>query len=410
MEKQHNKSIILVWCIFFLFAISTFVKVNFSAAIAYFVKEGIFTKTNSGTIVAAFYLIYGTGQIVGAKYMLKFSPFRLVAIGLLLSAVTNFSLCFATNFASVLILWSINGLANCVMWPTAVRIVADYINGEDRRMATKMLTLSVAVGGISSYVVTSPVLEAFGQMGMFIMNASIMIVMLVYWAVVYIKTDRVLLCIRESAEQPEKKESEIQLGKLLLSSGVMLVLVIVTIRAMIDNGLKTWIPTMMIECYSVSTTWGSLLTAAIYLCNIAGVFILTPLVYRIKNEVSRYIVLFSVVLPFTIIMVWVGKAPMMVVTCSFVIISCITYFMNEIAVSMPARFAEKGFECGGSIGSLINGFGSIGVLLASMGFGYIAENFDWQTVIVCCIVLTVSALVLSLAATYLWTRFLKSER
>jgi len=169
---EKKKSHILLWATVMMYAMATFTKINYSASIAYAVKEGIFNKTDSGIIAAAFYLIYGLGQIFGGKVIDRFSPYPLIATGVFGSLLVNVALCFSSDYLWVLIFWSINGLVQSVIWPGCVKIVAECLLLEHQQKGTLFLTLSIALGGICSYVFVSPVLEAFGWVGMFVLNSA----------------------------------------------------------------------------------------------------------------------------------------------------------------------------------------------------------------------------------------------
>lgn len=408
MDTQKKKiSSILIWCVFMMYAVATFTKINYSAAIAHIVKEGIFSKTDSGIIGAAFYLVYGAGQIFGTKPVDKYSPYSVTAAGFFGSLLCNIALCFSSSYIWVLTVWSLNGLALSVVWPGAVRMVAECVLDEHRRRATNILTSSIAVGGIASYVTVPFILEAFGWSGMFVLNSLITALFLGVWLILKAKTEKLLYVKKEPEAAVMKAGIPDNFAKTVLTSGIGIICLIVLVRAVMDNGLKTWIPTMMMESYNMSTVWSNILTAIIYICNILGVLVIMPLISKLRNEVKMMAVLFTLCLPLAFALIFIGSIPQTAAILSLILITSLTYVMTSVQVMFSSRFAAKGVGHSGAVAAMLNGFASFGVLIASGVFGYLAENFSWQTVSVFCVILTVTAVVLAVPAMIQWEKFNK---
>lgn len=404
---RRRSSIQLVWCIFLLYTVSTFTKLNYSASMAYIVKEGIFSKTHSGIIVSAFYLIYGMGQMLGAKAIDKYSPYSLELLGLSGSLLCNLALCFSSNYIWVLIFWSINGLALCVTWPGAARMVSEYVLDEHRRLGTSLLSISIAVGGILSYSCVSVILESFGWSGVFIMNSAVTLLMIILWLYMRAKTERLLFTEREPSVKTELPHPSEGLIPLVLRSGMVFILVIYFVGSVLNNGLKAWVSTMMMESYNISTVWASLQTAGVYICNVVGVFFITPIVLRLKTEVKMMAALCIAVIPFMIVLLSIGKIPQLAATLSLMIVTSLLYQLNNMQVIISSKFAAKGVGHSGAVTSLLNSFASFGVLIAGALFGFIAENFSWQAVIIFCFILTIIAVFLTVPAYFMWKKFLR---
>ena len=62
---DRKRSILLIAALILWFTFISMTKNAFSAAMVYIVDEGILTKTQTGTIVATFYLIYAALQFSG---------------------------------------------------------------------------------------------------------------------------------------------------------------------------------------------------------------------------------------------------------------------------------------------------------------------------------------------------------
>ena len=61
----------------------------FTSAMAIIVEEGFMTKSQTGLINAVFWIVYAPFQIVGGIAADKYSPYKLIMIGLLGAAISN---------------------------------------------------------------------------------------------------------------------------------------------------------------------------------------------------------------------------------------------------------------------------------------------------------------------------------
>ena len=90
----HNEkiSIALFFLTLIMYSLVYMTKNCYSAAMVLLVNEGILTKTQTGSISAAFYLFYAPFQIIGGMAADKYSPFNLIFIGLFGSTLCNLQL------------------------------------------------------------------------------------------------------------------------------------------------------------------------------------------------------------------------------------------------------------------------------------------------------------------------------
>ena len=104
-EEEKNNVVLYMGC-WLVFMLTGITKSNYTASIAYIVSQGIFTKTDAGIIAAAFYLFYGVGQVIGGRLTDKYSPYKLIMIGILGALFSNIVLLFTNNFwVAIILVW-----------------------------------------------------------------------------------------------------------------------------------------------------------------------------------------------------------------------------------------------------------------------------------------------------------------
>ncbi|MBR4955195.1 MAG: MFS transporter [Clostridia bacterium] len=403
--KEEKLSALLLVAALTMYVLVCMTKSNYTASIAFFVKEGIFTKAKSGLISACFYLIYSVGQIIGGVISDRISPYKVISIGVLGSALINLALCFTSRFEWVLVLWSLCGIIQFGIWPGLVKIVASVISPKHRKTASVLVGMCIGTGGILSYLVATPMLEWLGWTGLFGMNTAILALVLVMWASVEKLTAGTLMPhpisrLKKAAAAGDKPA----FFPIFLRSGLPIIMVINMIINMLSIGIKSWVPTMMMESYDISATWASVQTAVTYAVNIAGAFAVIYLFRKIKNELLCESAYLFICIPFYVVLLFIGRGPMWSMLTSVMVTTTFTYAVGNLNVRTSATYEKYG--CSATVSGILNGMASFGIFAANASFGIIAQNHGWSavTVILVCIGSLGALLSLVVGAT-LWRRF-----
>lgn len=418
--KKLKASIILFISAWIAYTMICFTKTNYTALIASIVKAGIFTKSDSGFISACFYIAFGISQIVGGRFTDK-KPMLAIMIGLIGSLIPNIILCFVTDFVSVCILWSLCGLMQFGCYPGIVKIVSGYLAPEHREKARTYVVLCIGVGGILSYALVASVYEWLGWSGVFGMDALALGLSVILWLyamtkVKYLKEDKankneeiqVQAEEKEQTELPKTEEKQkISFWKLIMTSGLILAIIINFFMTMMSNGFKSWISTMMMECYDLSPVWASMQTAIIYVANILGTFIIAKTFGKIKNEMLAKGMAMAFCLPFYIVILFIGQVPaFVIITCS-IITTTVLYGIGRVNVKIASHVEKYGYSA--TFTGFLNAMASFGVVFANGGFGIIADRLGWNAVTIVFVVVCVIAVLGYVVGAIIWNKFKKAN-
>ena len=107
LENKHE-SRTFFWFLWVLYAVVSMTKNCYNGALASIVSEGILTKSQTGFITAMFYVVYTPLQIIGGMSTDRFSPERMIKIGLVGAAVANIIIFFNQNYYVMLAAWVFN--------------------------------------------------------------------------------------------------------------------------------------------------------------------------------------------------------------------------------------------------------------------------------------------------------------
>lgn len=413
--KEKASKVFFLTC-FVIYAIISMTKGAYAASIASIVSEGLFNKTSAGIINAGFYLFYGTAQLVGVKIVDTVSPTKLVTVTLVGTLVSTIGMAFSTNFWMMLGFWSFCGLIQFAIWPAIVRILSEYLLITHRDKANVIISFAYCTGSFINYLTASVILGISRWPLLFWATSAIILLCLLLWFFVLRKTkNEIALIVEENKKYndqllqqnfAETKTPSYNFAKLLFTSGVLFLLLPALFRMALDAGVKSWVPTMIVENYSVSAEFASTLTTVLVFINATGVFLVGWLYPRkIKNAAWGYALCFLMALPFSFILLLTGKIHVFAIVLVLTVITTLMYSGHQfINVIIPSHFVP--YHKAGSVASILNAIASFGAVFANIAFGFLAENYGWTITIGSYSLLILFSFVLCAIATPFWKSFI----
>lgn len=411
--NEEKSSKIIFAAVWIAYAILAMVRSCYSSAIAPIIADGLLDKSQSGIINAGFYLFYGGAQLLGAKLLDKVSPVKLITVSLFCTLIVTVGMSLARDFYTLLILWCFCGLMQFGVWPAVVRVLAEYVLPRHRNKAKFYISFAYCIGTILAFLMATVVLKVTSWPALFAIMTVVVIGCIAFWLPAIKKSEPVLIAAQTpQAAQATQDGAPVQkpnLFKLMLLSGVMLILIPTGVRTALDLGLKAWVPTMIMDNYNVTPSFASAINTVLLFVNIIGVFIVFWIYpKKIRNEVTMFTLVFATILPFVIALLMTGKVHMAVIVILLAVVTTIVYGGNQIAVVLiPSCFAK--FNCTGSITSLINSVSSFGAMAANFGFGFLAQKYGWDVTIWSWIIITAVSVVLCAVAIPVWKKFMMTD-
>ena len=414
LSKEEKTSWILFITAWVIYAVVSMTKSAYAATMASIIGEGLFDKTAAGTVNASFYLFYGSAQLLGVKVVDKVSPVKLVSMTLAGTLVAIIGMAVSKSFLMMLIFWSFCGLVQFAIWPAILRIIAEYLVPSQKSKAMVYIAFSYCTGMLANYLAASVVLGVAKWRTLFWVFAVILSLSIVLWQVITSKTKETYTelakrnreKINEENEQKNlNKQDSIGFFRLTAISGILILLVPSLIRTAMDAGLKSWVPTMIAENYDVSASFASMLTSILVFVNLGGVYIANWMYpKRTKNAAWAFGICFLTAVPFTVMLLLIGKIPVGAVVFLLTAITTMMYAGHQlINVIIPTYFSK--YNRTGSIAALLNALASFGAVAANIGFGYLTENFGWSATITAWIILAVVSFVACAIASPVWKKF-----
>lgn len=414
MENEHW-SLFLFFSVAIMYAIIYMTKNCYSAAMVRLVEEGTLTKSQTGTINAVFYLIYGAFQIPGGIAADRFSPYKLITLGFFGATVANALIVLNDSYYFMMAVWAFNAVVQFGVWPSIFKLVSQALAPSHRHNGVFYITFASTLGLLLSYILAGAV---SGWRMNFIVSAIALLVATVYWIIMGKVLDKKMVEEEPHHGNPHlpqvvehKNEYEGSVWKLIVSSGLILILPVVVLQSVFSLGVQAVAPSMFRESYpsSVTPSFASLLTIIPIIAGVIGKFVMKR-IYRNKiyNETLSMMICLLIIVPVCGGMLFVGKINIwiMVILVSLVVLIAAASAMlpfNHVSL----RFSRLGK--GATISGIINAMSALGIVVANYVSPRVADAFNnnWVPVILVWIGFAVVSALISFAAFFPWRRFVK---
>ncbi len=412
--ENKRKSRLFFAFLFLLYAMVYMTKNCFGSALADIVSEGVLTKSQTGLITGAFYLVYAPLQIVGGIVADRYNPERLITVGLLGGAVANTVIFFNHNFYVMLIAWSLNAASQFALWPAVFKIISSQLVRSDRSQMVFLLSFSSATGLLLGYVIAA-FIPGWNW------NFAISAIVLLLLAVGLFIASRVLSpdMKPDAITKPDPvPDTTVPAGasatptiKLFAMSGLFFVIAISALRMVIAQGIQTLSPTLLMESYdSVTPRIGNLLQTFIIISGMLGTLLVRTVLYPkyIHREIKGTLWFFLICLPLSVLLLFVGRISLWLAIPALCIILVALSACALLIQYYNIYFVPYGKN--GTAAGLINAGASFGVVIANYGSLALADHLGWGAVIVAWLVMIVIAIVCILLAIHPTGRFREQVR
>ena len=413
IKKKHladtRTSIILFALVFITYSIVYMTKNCYSAAMAAIVNDGVMTKSQTGLISSAFYLIYAPFQIIGGFAADKYSPHKLILIGTMGAGIANLLIYFTHSYVAMIIIWSLNAAVQFGIWPSIFKIVSSELDPRHSAVAIFYIGLASITGLFMSYALAVFILDWKNN---FLVSAIVLFAVTLIFFFAYTKIEKRMIVEEDApAEQSvkpqiyEKKKGEFL--SVLIKSGIPLVFIVYIIHTMLNLGIKAVAPVMLMESYeSVSPSLASALNIILVLFGAIGIFVASIRVFRRISPPLVVCGFLALCLPFLFLVNGVGETSVIAVVFAMAVIMIFLSTSSNYIFPMAKTFSAYG--CVGTVSGLFNCMASIGIVLSNFFFTRFSENYGWEFTTKFWIYLSISAVILCLIANPIWRKFVKS--
>ena len=405
--ESRPLSILLFIIIFLMFSTVYMTKNMFSSAMAIIVEEGVMTKSQTGAISGAYWLVYGIFQVFGGFAADKYSPSKLIIIGISGAILANVIIYLYPVYPVIMGAWMFNAIVQFGIWPSIFKIISTEFKEDMRATGLFWFPFTTSVGLAMSMLVASYVK---GWLNSFLVSIVSLTAVLVMWIIGYGLISRKMVregILKTHTSAPKHPTKVADLKFVILKTGLLAIVIVSFFRTMVDNGVKMMTPVMLMESYSaIPAAIATRMSVILVVFSAIGVFTTGLVRSRITtNEVKGALYLLVPTVPVLIFALFVGRIHYLIV------LGClsITVALTNGIMPLMGSFAAMRFNAygrGGFVSGIINATAALGNIVASYVFARIAEIAPWNRVVFIWIIGMVVSIILCFSILSLWNKFL----
>ncbi|MBW6410468.1 phosphoglycerate transporter protein PgtP [Clostridium weizhouense] len=368
-----------------------FVRSNFSLAKVYLIDQG-FTKTEVGFVASALGLAYGVSKFVMGNVSDRSNPRFFLAIGLILSGVTNLFLPNATNIGFMFILMLLNGWFQGMGWPPCGRIMTHWFSDSERGVKMSIWNTAHNVGGGFIATVVLMGVSIFGSWkGSFYLPAIIAIVGGIVYMIFAKDTpqsvglppiEEYMDDYPEVNEQVEDAEAELSakeiLFKYVLNNKLLWCIALANVFVyLVRYGVINWVPTYLQEVRNFNPKDSSIAFALFEYAAIPGTIIvgwISDHIFHGRRAPIGIICMIGVGI--ATFVYWKSSSPL-AINCALASIGALIYGpVMLIGVSALDLVPKKAAGTAAGFTGLFGYMG--GQVAAEIAMGAVVDKFSWD--------------------------------
>ncbi|HKQ68340.1 MAG TPA: MFS transporter [Polyangiaceae bacterium] len=323
------------------------------------------------TIDTGFLVAYAVGQVANGFLGDRIGARRLVAFGMLASALACLAFGNAAGAALLFIAFAVNGFAQSTGWPGTTKGIAEWTNPQKRGAIMGAWCTCYQVGGIAATAFASWLLGHYGWRSAFVVPAlCIALVGLV-----------VLLALRPGPYATPGPRSRLNLSifatlksPTLLSYGAAYFFI-----KLIRYSFLFWLPYYLHTALSVGEVNAGYLSTSFEVGGVAGAVVIGVVSDRFGPEARSIVAAVALVGLAVALFVYgqVGSSSLIAQFMSMAAIGALL-FGPDALVSAAAAQDAAGPDSAASAAGLVNGIGSLGAILQGYVTVGVSRAYGWS--------------------------------
>jgi len=372
-----RKQIIFATSLFMaVYFISYLTRLNYNAVLAEMTANGGFTKAEASLPLTGLFVAYGFGQLVSGYLGDRIQPKLIILAGLLITTAMNLVMPFCAEAGVMTAVWSVNGVAQAMIWPPLVKIMTATFTPDDYKKACVRVSWSSSLGTIAVYLLAPVCILLSGWKLVFIVCGLLSAGMAVVWHSGYSCLERQtgVLYQKEKAAVTAAENARFTPAVIACMITVMLAVVM---QGLLRDGPTSWMPVYISDAFGVSSSI-SILTGVVLPAFSIVSFQATSFLNRkvIKNEMTCAAAVFALgTAGAAVLYVAAYKQPVLAVAMFALVTGCM-HGVNLILIGLlPPRFEKYGKVS--FISGLFNSCTYIGSAASIYGVAMATEKYGW---------------------------------
>ena len=398
MKKWRVQIFAVTWLAYFGMY---FCRKNFSVVMPVMSREMNTSKEEFAFVITVFSIMYMLGQFLNGYLSDRHGPRLIVAIGLLLSVISNLLMGWMGTIGSFVFLMGLNGLGQSSGWSGLVKNLTPWFKKKERGVMMSFWTTCYVIGGLAAtafatyWLTNQNILTEFSWRRAFLAPS----IVLLFISLIYIIFDRnspsdVGLEPFEKTtitKKGKRKEKEAQMA-VLKNGAVWITAAMYFFLKFTRYAFLFWLPLYLSEALLYSDQQSGYTSMAFEGFGFFGVLaagFASDYLFKSRRFPVSSIMLFglAIVLFLQPYLSPLGIIPTII---SIGLIGFFTYGPDSLMSGAAAM--DMGKTHGAALAAgLINGIGSVGQLLSPFAVAYVSQKYGWNALFQLFVVVTLIA-------------------
>lgn len=392
MGKTKNRTMNRIVLLFAAtYMVSYITRINYGAIISEMVTATGMSKTMLSLGLTGSFITYGAGQVISGICGDKFSPKKLVSVGLTTAVFMNVLIPFCNSAYQMLGVWCINGFGQAFMWPPMVKLMSSLLSVDEYKQVSVKVSCGSSIGTIAVYLFAPIAIHLFDWKSVFWFSALCGAVMIFVW-------NRFCCDVVRKEEETKTVTKEKNLA-IIFSPVMIAIMFAILLQGMLRDGVTTWMPSYISETYNLGNAVSILTGVALPIFTICS-FEFTSRLHRNKftNPVTCASVIFAVgALSALGLFLFSDTSVAMSILFSALLTGSM-HGANLMLVGMVPSYFQKYGNVSTAAG-VINACTYIGSAVSTYGIAVLSEKFGWSfTVMVWVIIAFLGTIICSVCA------------
>ncbi|MEW6055625.1 MAG: MFS transporter [Bdellovibrionota bacterium] len=378
-----------MYAMFVGYSVFYFVRKNLSAATPAMLTELSYTKTEIGLIWSVLYLTYGVSKFVNGIWGDRSNPRYFMAVGLLLSALTNIFFGMSSSLVVFAIFWGLNGWFQGMGWPPCARLLTHWYSANERGTKWAIWNTSHQVGGGLILILGGYLVQHYGWRSSFYVPAALALVCA--WFLMNRLRDTPeslgLPAVEKFRNDPEPDQIVVEQGastkeilfKYVLGNRAIWFLALANFFVyLVRYGAMDWAPTFLVEVKHSTIAKASMKTAMFEFLGIAGAFLAGWLSDKyFKGRRSIVNVLYMAALVFAVVEFWIiPPGNPMLDALALSAVGFLVYGPQMLVGLCAAELAPR--QAAATATGFTGFFGYLGGIASGLGTGIVVDRYGWD--------------------------------
>lgn len=386
-----NKKLVFILC-WSTYVVAYLCRINLSSVLTKLGQSQNIDAALLGAVGSCFFAVYALGQLINGYLGDRVSPYSFLALAMLGTAALNLLISLTSGFVPLLVLWSLNGIFQSMVWGPLMRILSLRFSSKEKIRVSTGMASSMGVGLMVSWAVFGRLFQNSPWQTYFWVPALFAFAYTALWAELARRQKR------QGADQGAKGEAALAVSlapspgaSLPRSAGSLpavirreklwLIALVCMAMGIIKESLSLWAPFLLATVLGLEEGASFLLLAIIPVFNFVGILAMPVLLKAFASNVKKVMtVLFGVTVVCAAMLLLAGNAlPGPVAVLPIAVVSGMMYGGNGMLLSfVPLCFAKENIVS--SLVGLFDFSSYVGAAISSVALGLVISAGSYRAI------------------------------